>query len=554
MLTHPFLIPLYLKLTIFIYICINNTVFSAMKRNLLILLAIITSINVVAQNDNIEAMKKMREMYFSEADETRESFNLFAQQAFEEYAEYEKKMKAEYAKYTSSIKNVWGENNVADDTNNKWVEYSDDFKSRSIVDFEEGSISIEVALDNIDDNNPAEVEQRLAEAIERTLESKGSSIPFSTEADKKHPLSQAPILDGLVDFSEYGIEQQETQPSAGANIKRERKAPPQPKSKSETLHFHDNQKNGTIARNENISKEEAIRRAENKLKAKIAAEKKAAAEGALKAKIAAEERIKAEEELRKLQGKEKKIEQKTEEKAKENVKKENKQSTSAKHKTEKKTVKEIANTIAKESNKSTTTIKGVDNKERKVVTVKLAMVTDNLSKNAALYKDYVKQYSQKFNIEEPLIYAIIEQESHFNPKAKSWVPAYGLMQLVPKSGGFDAYRYVYKREWVPTMSYLYVAHQNIELGTAYLRVLMNLFKNVTNAECRRLCVIASYNTGAGNVSRVFTGKTNLKKAIPEINKYSYEQLYTHLTNRLSTSEARNYVSGVSKKREKYIKK
>ena len=213
----------------------------------------------------------------------------------------------------------------------------------------------------------------------------------------------------------------------------------------------------------------------------------------------------------------------------------------------------IAKNIAKQSKKTTTTIKGNDNKVRKVVKVEMALVSDNLSKSAALYKDYVKEYSQKFQIEEPLIYAVMEQESRFNPKAKSHIPAYGLMQLVPRSGGLDAYRYVYKRDQVPTSSYLYVPHQNIELGTAYLRVLMNQFKNVTDPNCRRLCVIASYNTGAGNVSRAFTGNTNIKKAIPLINNYSYDELYKHLSTRLSTSEARNYVTGVSKRREKYLK-
>lgn len=147
----------------------------------------------------------------------------------------------------------------------------------------------------------------------------------------------------------------------------------------------------------------------------------------------------------------------------------------------------------------------------------------------------------------------MEQESYFNPEATSHVPAYGLMQLVPRSGGYDAYRYVYKRDWVPTKSYLYVPHQNIELGTAYLRILMNQFSAVTDPDCRRLCVIASYNTGAGNVSRAFTGNTNLSSAIPLINRYNYTQLYNHLTSRLSTEEARNYVSGVSKRREKYLK-
>ena len=163
------------------------------------------------------------------------------------------------------------------------------------------------------------------------------------------------------------------------------------------------------------------------------------------------------------------------------------------------------------------------------------------------------EFSQIFQIEQPLIFAVMEQESRFNPEATSWVPAYGLMQLVPKSGGLDAYNYVYRNTWAPTRSYLFVPRNNIELGTAYLRVLMNLFSSVTDPHCRRLCVIASYNTGAGNVSRAFTGATNLNKAIPLINKYNYEQLYSHLTNRLSTSEARNYVSGVSKRREKYLK-
>ncbi|MFR7877447.1 MAG: transglycosylase SLT domain-containing protein [Butyricimonas paravirosa] len=148
------------------------------------------------------------------------------------------------------------------------------------------------------------------------------------------------------------------------------------------------------------------------------------------------------------------------------------------------------------------------------------------------------EFSQIFQIEQPLIFAVMEQESRFNPEATSWVPlrtdAFGshLRRL-------DAYNYVCKNCGVPTRSYLFIPRNNIELGTAYLRVLMNQFSSVTDPHCRRLCVIAGYNTGAGNVSRAFTGATNLNKAIPLINKYNYEQLYHHLTNRLSTSEARN---------------
>ena len=212
-------------------------------------------------------------------------------------------------------------------------------------------------------------------------------------------------------------------------------------------------------------------------------------------------------------------------------------------------IQSIASAVAVQSEKTVKEEAGGE----KVVTVQMSLVENNLSKNAALYSDIVAAYSAEFEIEPALIFAVMEQESSFNPEATSWVPAYGLMQLVPTSGGFDAYRYVYKKEWVPTRSYLYVPKNNIELGTAYLRVLMNQFSSVSDPDCRRLCVIASYNTGAGNVSRAFTGSVNLTRALPLINGYDYDRLYRHLTSNLSTEEARNYVSGVSKRRAKYLK-
>jgi soluble lytic murein transglycosylase-like protein len=184
----------------------------------------------------------------------------------------------------------------------------------------------------------------------------------------------------------------------------------------------------------------------------------------------------------------------------------------------------------------------------------MALVADNLSRNATLYKDLVSEFSVRFQIEEPLIYAIMEQESAFNPQATSWVPAYGLMQLVPRSGGRDAYRFVYKVDRIPEVSYLYNPRNNIELGTAYLRVLMNQFERVTDPHCRRLCVIAGYNTGAGNVSRSFIGSTNLSKAFSSICQFDYEGLYNHLVKNLPHEETRNYVVKVTQRREKYIKK
>ena len=79
------------------------------------------------------------------------------------------------------------------------------------------------------------------------------------------------------------------------------------------------------------------------------------------------------------------------------------------------------------------------------------------------------------------------------------------------------------------------------------------FAGVTDPQCRMLCAIAAYNTGAGNVSRAFTGNTNIKKAIPHINRMNYTQLYNHLKSKLPHAETRDYVQKVTSKMEKYKK-
>ena len=551
-----------------------------MKKALFTFITLALSVTMQAQVKRTNAMDSMREKFEREREAIAETFNENVKKAHDEYEQYEKKMRAEYEKYVSSIKKTWGKNNVIDDTQSEWVEYGNDYKSRSIVDFENGDITVEVVLDDdVNENDSEEIEKRLAEAIEKMLESKGSTDPYSNK--KGSGLTRKPILDGLVDLSKYNIGKSEKE-EAISNVKNNSKTPPAPTVRGKELPQPtvkgENKGNSLIGQSEkNARIKERQREVENKLennakkiadlkdkqeKAKQLAEEKNKKEEQEKAKQLAEEKNKKEEQEKAKQLAEEKNKKEEQEKAKqlaeEKKKKEEqekaKQLAEEKNKKEEKTSSsDIAKAIAEQSEKKITTIQGEDNKERKVVKVNMVLVSDNLSKSAALYKDYVAEYSNSFSIEEPLIFAVIEQESSFNPEAKSWVPAYGLMQLVPKSGGFDAYRYVYKREWVPTMSYLYVPNQNIELGTAYLRILMNQFKNVTDPDCRRLCVIASYNTGAGNVCRAFTGKTNVKAAVELINKMSYDELFRHLTNKLSTEEARKYVSGVSKRREKYIK-
>ena len=516
-----------------------------------------------AEEEFLEFERQMGKEFEEYEKQVEDNFEEERRKAIEEYEEYKRKVEAEFEAYANSVKQTWGEDNFVDDTKNQWVEYSDDYKSRSIVDFESGDVTIEVALDDVDENDTNEIEKRLAEAIERMLESKGNSTPYNTKS-KGNDLTKEPILDGLVDLSKYEIEKSDTPATAPADNKNKNTPPaptlrggnqPQTTSKSGSTKAEEK----TTAQNdaaavaqqkeiEKKKKEEETKRAEEQKKkqdeARQRAEEKKRQEEEARAKRLAEEKKKQEEARAKQQAEEKKKQEEARAK----------QQAESKKKKEEASAKEIAKAVAKQSAKTVSTVKGEDKKERKVVAVQMTLVSNNLSKKASIYKDYVSTYSKKFNVEEPLIFAVIEQESSFNPEAKSWVPAYGLMQLVPKSGGVDAYQYVYKKQWIPTMEYLYVPHQNIELGTAYLCKLMEMFKGVKDVDCRRLCAIASYNTGAGNVSRAFTGKTSIKEAVQIINTMSYNELYDHLTKKLSTEEARKYVSGVSRRRENYIKK
>ena len=481
--------------------------YGILRHILIFMFVVLLSNTVSAQVDfnlSKDAFDKYREDMFNE-------FNSFRSDAVDEYNGYAEAMRAEYNAFVSSVKSMWGKNNVAEDTKTVWVEYGNDLKSRSIVDFEKGKIEVEILLDDVSENESSIINQRLMNAVDDLLNSRGETLPYKSKVDKQQPLSQTPILDGLVDFSKYNIQEKtesEDNKPTSLSIKPKKKTPPAPVVKGKTL-------------NPDMNKKATVNKSDRTIKKELEANVKSSAnsgkaDGSIIEDVSYAEGISG--------------------------------GNMVSNSTE-----TVAEAIVEQSLQTSATIKGDDKKERKVVKIEMALVGDNLSKSAAVYKDYVEQYSRKFEIEQPLIFAVMEQESCFNPKAKSWVPAYGLMQLVPTSGGYDAYRYVYKNDWVPTQSYLYIPHQNIELGTAYLRILMNQFSNVADPDCRRLCVIASYNTGAGNVSRAFTGNTNIKKAIPLINEYSYQQLFEHLTSKLSTDEARKYVSGVSKRREKYIK-
>lgn len=166
------------------------------------------------------------------------------------------------------------------------------------------------------------------------------------------------------------------------------------------------------------------------------------------------------------------------------------------------------------------------------------------------YSEYVLAAASKYQVSPSLIYAIIETESSFNPFAVSPANAYGLMQVVPRTAGKDVYTRIKKRQDQPTKDVLFNPEQNIDIGTAYLHILDDIYlKKLNDALSREYAVISAYNGGAGNVFKTFSSKRS--DAPNVINRLNSEQVYSKLTKNHPKSESRRYLEKVTKYREQY---
>jgi len=164
---------------------------------------------------------------------------------------------------------------------------------------------------------------------------------------------------------------------------------------------------------------------------------------------------------------------------------------------------------------------------------------------AESYLEEVKNNALKWNVPKEIILAIMETESNFNPMARSHIPAYGLMQIVPSTAGADVNNKIFNIKGKPTPNHLYDSTKNIAYGSAYFNILMSRYLNtVKNPLSRLYCAIASYNTGIGNVSKAFNhGSKNRLKAINIINTLTPNEVYNVLKSRTHT-ETQRYLDKV----------
>jgi membrane-bound lytic murein transglycosylase C len=183
--------------------------------------------------------------------------------------------------------------------------------------------------------------------------------------------------------------------------------------------------------------------------------------------------------------------------------------------------------------------------------VTIAMVANFQNKQAEKYRDAVDRYAAQYKVSPSLVYAVIRTESNFNPFAVSAAPAYGMMQLVPSSGGREAYRAAKGRDEMPSKEYLFDAENNIELGTAYLGVLISRqLDYVTNATSREYCAISAYNTGPSNVLKAFD--RDKVAAINSINSLEPPGVYEKLRTGLPYEETRQYLVRVVGYRKQFL--
>lgn len=101
------------------------------------------------------------------------------------------------------------------------------------------------------------------------------------------------------------------------------------------------------------------------------------------------------------------------------------------------------------------------------------------------YDHLFKKYAPVARWDWRLMAAQCYQESCFDPKARSWAGACGLMQIMPSTASHLG---------LP-MSSIYDPEHNVRAAAGYIKELSGYFRNVPSQTERRLFVLAAYNGG-----------------------------------------------------------
>ena len=143
------------------------------------------------------------------------------------------------------------------------------------------------------------------------------------------------------------------------------------------------------------------------------------------------------------------------------------------------------------------------------------------------YKEIVSVYSEKYNVEENLVFALIKAESNLNSEAVSHREAIGVMQIMEETAKDVANKNSIKIENENIKQELLKIDNNINIGTKYLSTLLEKYKNKEIA-------VAAYNAGIGTVDG-WIQKEIIKSDGSDIENIPYKE-----TNNYVRKILRNY--------------
>ena len=146
------------------------------------------------------------------------------------------------------------------------------------------------------------------------------------------------------------------------------------------------------------------------------------------------------------------------------------------------------------------------------------------------YREQVEQYSERYQVDKFLAVSVMKVESNFTEGAISKSGAVGLMQIMPETAYWIAYKL---DEDPPTISELHESDRNIKYGIWYLSELEDEFFG------NDVLALAAYNAGRGNVWN-WMEEGDWQKNFSDIDSIPF-------------LETRNYVKKVLACRNKYQK-
>lgn len=135
----------------------------------------------------------------SEFESFKKAENIQFSQSKKEYQLYRQQLLSAFDQYKKQVSRIWGDMNTTEPNSTNWISYQNSLQHRSVVNFETGTIVVEIALDAEQNISASEVQTQLQRTVLRSLQAGADKRSILEIA--KQPISQpsgSAVLRGLV--------------------------------------------------------------------------------------------------------------------------------------------------------------------------------------------------------------------------------------------------------------------------------------------------------------------------------------------------------------------